>query len=64
MGHFVTPIEIVLHLMGLNRTAGMLSPEGLKRLFFPTETRSQTFQLQARGTKYTVYGQYAWPPRE
>ena len=36
----------------------MLSPEGLKLLFCPTETRSQTFQLEARGTKSIVYGQY------
>ena len=43
--------------MDLNHTAAMLSP-GLKTLVFPTETRSQAFQLEVRGTKSIVYGQY------
>ena len=41
-----------------SHTAAMLSPKGLKLLFSPTEIRSQTFQLEARGTKSIVYGQY------
>ena len=35
----------------------MLSPEGLKGFVLPTETCSQKFQLEARGTKSIVYGQ-------
>ena len=35
----------------------MWSPEELKAFVLPTETRSQTFQLDARGTKSIVYGQ-------
>ena len=44
--------------MGLNHSEAMLSPEGLKTLFCPTETRSQTFQLEVQGTKSIVSGQY------
>ena len=33
-------------------------PKDWKLLFCPTETRSRTFQLEARGTKSIVYGQY------
>ena len=41
---------IIIHV-GLNHMAAMLSPEGLK-------TPSQTFQLEARGKKSIIYGQY------
>ena len=35
--------------MGLNHTAAILTPEGLKTFVLPTETRSQIFQLEPRG---------------
>ena len=66
-GNFVARIEIRAHLirdifghirMGLNHTAAMLSPEGLKTFVCPTETCSQTFQLEARDKKSFVYSQY------
>ena len=44
--------------MGLNQITAMLSPEGLKTFVCPTENRSQTFQIEALGTKSIVYGQY------
>ena len=44
--------------MCFNHTAAMLSPEGFKTFVFCNETRSQTFQLEAGGTKFIAYGQY------
>ena len=44
--------------MNLNHTVAMLSPSGLKAFVLRTETRSQKFQLEVRGMKSIVYGQY------
>ena len=45
--------------MGLNHAAATSSPQGYKTFFFSrTESRSQTLQLEARGKKSIVYGQY------
>ena len=47
-----------LTFKGLNHTAVMLSPEGSKTFVFTQCIRSKTFQLEARGPKSIVYGQY------
>ena len=46
-----------LRLFLINHTAAMLSPEGVKTFVFVHRNSSQTFQLEARGTKTIVYGQ-------
>ena len=44
--------------IGLNYTAAMFSPEGLKTFVF---SHPNSFPLEARGTKSIVYGQLVSP---
>ena len=69
MPNLSTALDMLLEdYNGLNHRVAMLSPEGLKTFELRIETRSQTFQLEVRGTKFIFYGRHAnkahsTPPR-